>query len=350
MENKKIKIGITQGDINSVSYEVILKTLSDKRISELCTPILYGSSKVAAYHRKTLKINNINLHRITNPDESQSNKPNIINCLDDNIRVELGKSTKIAGEASINTLIKAVKDLKENKIDALVTGPINKHNIQSENFKFPGHTDFLKDQFGVDNVLMMMINNIMKVGVVTSHVPISQVPGLITIDNILTKLRIMHKSMKTDFSIRKPKIAILGLNPHCGDEGVIGDEEEKIIIPAIEKANEENILAIGPFPTDGFFGSDAWQKFDAILAMYHDQGLTPFKALDYENGVNFTAGLPVIRTSPAHGTAFELAGENRANHLSFQQSVYAAIEIFKNRNMHKQITSNPLPDYDTTKI
>ncbi len=350
MEKKKLKIGITQGDMNGIGYEVIFKTLQDKRISELCTPIIYGSSKVAAYHRNTLKLNNINLNRVNNPDESRNNKSNIVNCLDDSIRVELGKSTKSAGEASLEVLKRAVDDLKEKKIDALVTAPINKFNVQSDKFDFPGHTEYLKSRFDAREVLMLMINEYTKVGVVTGHVPISKVPSLITIENIMKKLKVMNESLRVDFNIRKPKIAVLGLNPHCGDNGVIGDEEEKVIIPAIEQANEQSIMAFGPYAADGFFGTNKFSAFDAVLAMYHDQGLAPFKTIDYTDGVNFTAGLPIVRTSPAHGTAFEIAGENIADHHSFKQALYLAIDIHRNRTMNKNIKKNTLPNYDTAKI
>ncbi len=350
MEKKKLKIGITQGDMNGIGYEVIFKTLQDKRISELCTPIIYGSSKVAAYHRNTLKLSNINLNRINNPDESKNNKGNIVNCLDDSIRVEMGKSTKAAGAASLEVLKRAVDDLKAKKIDALVTAPINKFNVQSDKFDFPGHTEYLKSRFDAQEVLMLMINEYTKVGVVTGHVPISEVPSLITIKNIIKKLKVMNESLRVDFNIRKPKIAVLGLNPHCGDNGVIGDEEEKVIIPAIEQANEQNIMAFGPYAADGFFGTNKFSAFDAVLAMYHDQGLAPFKTIDYSDGVNFTAGLPIVRTSPAHGTAFEIAGENIADHHSFKQALYLAIDIHRNRKMDKNIKKNTLPDYDVTKI
>ncbi len=350
MEKKKLKIGITQGDMNGIGYEVIFKTLQDKRISELCTPIIYGSSKVAAYHRNTLKLSNINLNRIKNADESKNNKANIVNCLNDSIRVELGKSTKSAGEASLEVLKRAVDDLKAHKIDALVTAPINKYNVQSDKFDFPGHTEYLKSQFEAQEVVMLMINEYTKVGVVTGHVPVSKVPSLITMENIMKKLKVMNESLRMDFNIRKPKIAVLGLNPHCGDNGVIGNEEENVIIPAIEQANEQNIMAFGPYAADGFFGTNKFSAFDAVLAMYHDQGLAPFKTIDYTDGVNFTAGLPIVRTSPAHGTAFEIAGENIADHHSFKQALYLAIDINKNRTMNKNIKKNTLPNYDVAKI
>jgi 4-hydroxythreonine-4-phosphate dehydrogenase len=350
MENRKIKVGITQGDMNGIGYEVILKSLMDKRINELCTPIIYGSPKVAAYHRNTLKLSSINLNRINKPEDSSRDKPNIINCLDDNVRVELGKSTKAGGEASLQVLDQAVNDIKEKKIDVLVTAPINKYNVQSENFDFPGHTEYLKSHFDVNDVLMLMVNSFTRIGVATGHVPLSEVSSQITIEKLIQKLNVMNQSLKKDFSIRKPRIAVLGLNPHCGDDGLIGKEDQEIVTPALQKANEKNILAMGPYATDGFFGAHSYKHFDGILAMYHDQGLTPFKTLDYTYGVNFTAGLPIVRTSPAHGTAFEIAGENKADPSSFLQAIYAAIDIYKNRNMEKDIKKNPLPKYDVSKL
>ena len=342
MSSQRIKVGITQGDINGISYEVILKTLSDNRINEICTPVIYGSSKVAAYHRKALNIEHINLNSIKTADEANPKAANIINCIDENIRVELGKSTTQAGEASIAALKAAADDLKNSKIDVLVTAPINKYNVQSKNFNFPGHTEFLEKDFSANDVVMLMVSDLLRIGVVAGHVPISKVPSYITLDIILRKLRILSNSLTRDFGIRTPRIAVLGLNPHAGDNGVLGDEEIKIITPAIETARKENIMALGPYPADGFFGSDNFKHFDAVLAMYHDQGLAPFKAIVFENGVNYTAGLEIIRTSPAHGTAYELAGKDEANPNSFRQALYLAIDIYKNRKKQKELTKNPL--------
>jgi 4-hydroxythreonine-4-phosphate dehydrogenase len=350
MNSPRIKIGITQGDINSISYEVIMKTLLDPRVYDSCTPIVYGSPKVVAYHRKALNIGNFSLNAVRNADEASHRRANLINVLDDNVRVELGKSTPQAGEASLLSLQAAIKDLKEDKIDALVTGPINKHNIQSDQFHFPGHTEYLQEEFGAKEVLMIMVSDVVKIAVVTGHVPLSKVPSLITVDTILAKLRILNKSLLVDFAIRRPRIAVLSLNPHAGDEGLIGREEIDIIIPAIEQAKKEGMIATGPYPADGFFGSDSYQKFDAVLAMYHDQGLTPFKALVFDQGVNFTAGLPIVRTSPAHGTAYELVGRDLASEASFRQALYLACDILKNRTEYKQLTSNPLKNVDTSNV
>ena len=350
MNSHRIKIGITQGDINSISYEVIMKTLLDPRVYDSCTPILYGSPKVVAYHRKALNIGNFSLNAVRNADEATYRHANLINVLDENVRVELGKSTPQAGEASLLSLQAAIKDLKEDKIDALVTGPINKHNIQSEQFHFPGHTEYLQEEFGAKEVLMIMVSEVVKVAIVTGHVPLSKVVSLITIDNILSKLKILNKSMLVDFAIRRPRIAVLSLNPHAGDEGLLGREEIDIIIPAIEQAKNEGMIVTGPYPADGFFGSDSYQKFDVVLAMYHDQGLAPFKALVFDQGVNFTAGLPIVRTSPAHGTAYELVGRDLASESSFRAALYLACDILKNRTEYKQLTSNPLKNIDTSNL
>ncbi|MCK4663711.1 MAG: 4-hydroxythreonine-4-phosphate dehydrogenase PdxA [Bacteroidales bacterium] len=346
MKNKKIKIGISQGDINGISYEIIIKTLIDNRILEFCTPIVYGSPKVAGYHRKAMNMTNFSFNTISKPENANIKRANIINCLDDDVRVELGKSTNIAGNASFIALERAVNDLKAGLIDVLITAPINKKNIQSDKFKFPGHTEYLKEKFEADEVLMLLVSDILKVGVVAGHIPISEVASYITKENILSKLKIMNESLIQDFGIRKPKLAVLGLNPHAGDSGVIGDEEEEIIIPAIKNAREQDIMALGPYPADGFFGSDSFKQFDAILAMYHDQGLAPFKALVFDNGVNYTAGLPIIRTSPGHGTAYELAGKNAASPNSFRKALYLACDIYKKREQFKQLNSDVLQSYD----
>lgn len=346
MKNDKIVVGITHGDVNSISYEVIIKALQDPRISELCVPIVYGSAKVAAYHRKSLKIDNFSFNNIRSANEANPKRPNILNCVDENVRVELGKSTQEAGKAACEALEAAMQDLLEKKIDVLVTGPINKHNIQSDRFNYPGHTEFLQAKSGANSSLMLMVNEYFRIGVVTSHVPLADVPQYITKESILDKLALMNQSLQIDFGIRKPKIAVLGLNPHAGDNGVLGNEEQEILTPAIETAREESILAFGPFPADGFFGSGQFTRYDGILAMYHDQGLIPFKAISVDSGVNYTAGLPVIRTSPAHGTAFEIAGKNEASADSFRNAIYLACDIFRTREQYKEISSNPLKTYD----
>ncbi len=348
--SKRIKIGISHGDINGISYEVIIKSFLDKRILDLCVPIIYGSPKVAAYHKKALDLDDFSMNNIKNAEEAGNKRVNIINCVDEDIRVELGKSTKQAGESSYLALKIAVEDLNDKKIDALVTGPINKQNIQSENFKHSGHTEYLKEMFNVDEVIMLMVSDILKVGVVAGHIPIAEVPSFITKDKIVDKLKTLNHSLQQDFGIRKPKIAVLGLNPHAGDGGLLGDEEKEVIEPAINSAKDSKILAFGPYPADGFFGSGKYKKFDAVLAMYHDQGLIPFKTISGENGVNFTAGLPMIRTSPAHGTAYELAGKNEASSASFRNAVYLACDIIKNRELYYEIHANPLDSSNAVKV
>ncbi|MBN2669208.1 MAG: 4-hydroxythreonine-4-phosphate dehydrogenase PdxA [Bacteroidales bacterium] len=342
MTDDKIVIGISHGDINSISYEVIIKALMDKRILEMCTPVIYGSPKVAAYHRKALNIENFSMNNITSADQANDKRVNIIDCFTEELKVELGKSTDIAGKASVDSLQKAVQDLKDGLLHGLVTGPINKDNTQSEQFNFPGHTEYLKAQFGVDEVLMILVNENLRVGVATGHVPLKDVSGLITKELLLQKINIFNKSLKEDFGIRKPKIAILGLNPHAGDNGLLGSEEIDQIIPAIQTARDKGILALGPYPADGFFGSGDFDAYDGVLAMYHDQGLAPFKALAFDKGVNYTAGLPVVRTSPGHGTAFTIAGNNKASEDSFRNALYLAIDIFKRKKQYTELTENPL--------
>ena len=346
MIQNKIVVGISQGDINGISYEVIIKSLMDSRIFDFCIPVVYGSAKVAAYHRKALNIVNFSFNNIRSATEANVKRANIINCLDDNVRVELGKSTTIAGESSLISLENAVRDLKEGKIDVLVTAPINKDNIQSERFNFPGHTEYLTRESDSTESLMLMVSENLRIGVVTTHLPIKEVSEAITEEAILSKLRIMNKSLIQDFKIRKPKIAVMGLNPHAGDNGLLGKEEIDVIIPTIKKANEEGILAIGPYPADGFFGSDNFKKFDAVLAMYHDQGLIPFKALAFDAGINYTAGLNFIRTSPGHGTAFEIAGLGKASEVSFRNALYLACDIYRNRKEYKKISKDPLKHYE----
>ncbi len=350
MKHNRILVGITHGDINSISYEVIIKALLDNRLFDMCIPIVYGSPKVAAYHRKALNIDNFSFNAIKSPDEANPKKANIINCIDEDARVELGKITEYAGKSSVEALEIATQDLANNKIDIMVTGPVNKHNIQSDKFNFAGHTEFLESRFNSEGALMFMINDYFRVGVVTGHIPLAKITEYITKDSILRKLRTMNSSLIQDFGIRKPRIAVLGLNPHAGDNGLIGDEEQREIIPAITAIREEDILAFGPFPADGFFGSSNFNKFDGILAMYHDQGLIPFKAMSPGEGVNFTAGLPVIRTSPAHGTAYELAGKNEASPDSFRKAIYLACDIYNFRNGYKELTANPLKSYDISDL
>ncbi len=341
MKDNKIVVGITHGDINGVGYEVIIKTLSDNRLFEMFIPVLYGSSKVLAYHRKAINGPNLTLNNIKNINEIRPNRVNVINCIDENVKVELGQSTSVAGEASFKALEAAKADLQEKNIDVLVTAPINKNNIQSAGFNFPGHTEYLEDAF-TGKALMLMVTEDLKVATVIGHSPISRIKDELTPAMLKFKLLALETSLKMDFGIRKPRIAVLGLNPHAGDGGVIGNEEEEIILPVIKELKEKGRVIVGPFGADGFFGSGTYKKFDAVLAMYHDQGLIPFKMLSMENGVNFTAGISVVRTSPAHGTAFDIAGKNEASESSFRAAIYMAIDIFRKRTEYDAINSNPL--------
>ena len=346
MSNEKIKVGITQGDINGIGYELILKAMSDPRILELCTPIIYGSSKVAAYHRKALDFQSISMNNIRSGDEAHYKRINIVNCLDDDIRVELGKATEISGEAALKSLEKAVIDLKKKSIHVLVTAPINKKAIQCEKFDFPGHTEYLANCFGGEP-LMLLVKDNLRVGIITGHIPLKYVAGAITKERLREKIITTNKTLKIDFNISKPTIAVLGLNPHASDDGLVGIEETEIIVPTLESLrNQEDIMAFGPYSADGLFGTDRYKQFDAILAMYHDQGLIPFKTLAFNSGVNYTAGLPIIRTSPDHGTAFDIVGQNIANIESFLSAIYMAIDIYKNRKEYKELTSNPLQRVD----
>ncbi|MCD4697347.1 MAG: 4-hydroxythreonine-4-phosphate dehydrogenase PdxA, partial [Bacteroidales bacterium] len=321
-----------------------IKTLMDKRSLELFTPVVYGSSKIASYYRKTLDMLDVNFNLIKKADYANPQRANIINCFNKEVKIEIGKIAPAAGEVAFYALEKAIEDLKWGKIDVLVTAPINKKNIQSDKFKFKGHTEYLANKFNEENHLMLMVGNDLRIGILTGHIPLADVSGYITEELILNKIRVLDKTLKMDFNIRKPKIAVLGLNPHASDSGLIGTEETEIIIPAIQQANDENILTFGPYPADGFFGSVNYRNFDAILAMYHDQGMLPFKTFSFDTGVNYTAGLPIIRTSPAHGTAFDIAGKNIASPDSFRQAIYLAIDIFRNRQEFEEINKNPLQE------
>ncbi len=341
-EEQRIRVGITQGDVNGIGLEVILKTLSQPEVYENFTPIIYGSPKAAAYHRKALNLPGMSLNIVNSAAEAHPKRVNIITCGDDNIHVELGKSTTEAGRAAFDALQKAMEDIKEGQIDVLVTAPINKKNIQNDNFHFPGHTEYLQQQAGGQTALMLLVSDRLRVGVVAGHVPVARIAQSISKEGILEKLRILNQTLKNDFTIRRPRIAVLGLNPHSGDNGLLGSEENEIIAPAIEQANAEGIYAMGPYAADGLFGSDALYKFDAILAMYHDQGLAPFKALAFESGVNYTAGLPFVRTSPDHGTAYDIAGQDLASCDSMRSAIYLAIDVFRNRQMNKEISMDPM--------
>jgi 4-hydroxythreonine-4-phosphate dehydrogenase len=297
---------------------------------------------VASYHKKTLEASDFNLNLVRNAESAVHKRANIINVSDKEVKIDLGQSTEVAGQLSLLALQAAVEDLKNNNIQVLVTAPINKKNIQSQNFNFPGHTEYLATKFNAPDHLMLMVSDNIRIGVITGHVPVKEVSSLITEKLILSKIKILHESLCKDFGINRPRIAILGLNPHCGDKGVTGTEDNDIILPAINKAKEKGMFVFGPYSADGFFGSSSFTHFDAILAMYHDQGLIPFKCLAFDTGVNFTAGLPIIRTSPAHGTAYGIAGKNEASAESFREAIYLALDIYRNRKTFKEISSNPL--------
>lgn len=351
MEDKRMIIGITHGDINGIGYEVILKTLLENHIFEFCTPVVYGSPKVASYYRKTLNLEQLSLNTISHVGEAVGKKGYIINCNSDDIKVDLGRSTEIAGVASFQALEAATRDLAAGKLDAIVTAPINKKNIQSSTFTFPGHTEYLEQTFNDGKQgLMLMVSDVVRVAVVTGHIPVSQIATSLTQSLIEDKIRVLHRSLQEDFGIVRPRIAVLGLNPHAGDEGIIGNEEQKIISPAIQKCIEEGIVCVGPLPADGFFGAGSFTSYDAVLAMYHDQGLIPFKTLAMDEGVNFTAGLPVIRTSPGHGTAYTLAGQNMASEASFRHAMFLAYDIYKNRKAYNEMMANPLKSSQVSKI
>lgn len=344
-ESGKIRVGIPHGDLNGVGYEIIIKCFLDSRIYDQILPIVYGSSKVASYHRKTIGQGDFNFNLIKNASLANSNRANIVNITLKEIKIELGKSTEIAGEMAFLALEQAVQDIKDEFIDVIVTAPINKKNIQSAAFDFPGHTEYFARKFEASDHLMIMISNGLRIGVVTGHIPLKNVSETLTVDLIMKKISVLNDSLLRDFAIEKPRIALLGLNPHAGDGGLLGKEEEEIIHPAIKMASEQGMLVYGPYPADGFFASDQMKKFDGILAMYHDQGLIPFKALAFDKGVNFTAGLPYIRTSPAHGTAYDIAGKDLASPTSFMEALTLAKEIYNNRKTYNNLKSDPLKDY-----
>lgn len=339
-----IKVGITQGDINGIGYEVILKTFADIRMAESFIPVIYGSVKAAAYHRKAMELQAINFNQINSASEAVINKVNLINITNEDVKIDLGQATPAAGKAAYESLERAVADLKEGLIDVLVTSPINKDSIQRDDFHFPGHTEYLEERFGENGSksLMILATDVIRVALVTGHMPLSQVPGSITKEKIVDAAIRFNESLKRDFRIGRPRIAILGLNPHAGENGLLGSEEKDIIIPAIKELEEKHIIAFGPYAADGFFGAGEFGHFDGVLAMYHDQGLAPFKTLAMEEGVNFTAGLPIVRTSPAHGTAYGIAGKNEASEESFRQAIYMAVDVFQNRKMYDEAHRNPL--------
>ena len=342
-QERKIRVAITQGDTNGVGYEVILKVFADPTILELCTPIIYGSPKIATYHKKALNLET-NFSIINKAEDARDGRVNLLTCFDDETKVEFGQASQEAGTAALKALDCAMTDYRKGLYDVLVTAPINKATIQSPGFHFPGHTEYIEASVGdKKKALMILMNDRLRVALVTTHLAIKDVAKAITKEAIIDKSTIFHLSLKRDFRISNPRIAVLALNPHAGDNGLLGAEEKEIIAPAIEALASKGIQAFGPYPTDGFFGSGAYYHFDGILAMYHDQGLAPFKTIALDNGVNYTAGLPIVRTSPDHGTAYDIAGQGKADENSMRQAIYTAIDVWRNRQQYDEPMQNPLP-------
>ena len=342
-QEKKIRVAITQGDTNGVGYEVILKAFQDPTILELCTPIIYGSPKIATYHKKALNLET-NFAIINNAEEARDGRVNLLACHDDEIKIEFGQPSAEAGQAAFCALDRAMTDYRGGLYDVLVTAPINKATIQNPGFHFPGHTEYIETSLGEGKkALMILMNDVLRVALVTTHLPIKDITKAITKEAIIEKATIFHQSLRRDFRISCPRIAVLSLNPHAGDNGLLGAEEKDIIQPAIEQLAENGIQAFGPYAADGFFGSGSFYYFDGVLAMYHDQGLAPFKTIALDNGVNFTAGLPIVRTSPDHGTAYDIAGQGKADENSLRQAIYTAIDIWRNRQNYDEPLQNPLP-------
>lgn len=337
-----VRVGISIGDINGIGPEVIMKALSDSRLMLDCTPIIYGSTKVFSFYKKEMNVQEFNYQTVNSAENAHQGKVNVINVLSGELEFKLGEASENGGKYAFESLEKATQDLASGKIDVLVTAPISKEAMGKSGFQFPGHTEYLADMAGQEEALMLMISPTLKVGLVTSHIPLKEVVETITIDKVFDKIKQFASSLKKDFAISRPKIAVFGINPHAGESGKMGSEEQEIILPAIGRATNEGILAFGPFPADGFFGSGAMSSYDGVLAMYHDQGLSAFKALSFDEGVNFTAGLPIIRTSPDHGTAFDIVGKNKASGQSMRSAIYMAIDVHRNHMMNKEITANPL--------
>ena len=343
MQERKIRVAITQGDTNGVGYEVILKVFADPAILELCTPVIYGSTKIATYHRKALNLET-SFTTINKAEDAQDGRLNLLNCFDDEVKVELGQPSKEAGDAAFRALDRAMTDYRSGLYDVLVTAPINKATIQRPEFTFHGHTEYIETCVGDgQKALMILMNETLRVALVTTHLPIKDVAQAISKEAIVNKATIFHQSLRRDFRISIPRIAVLSLNPHAGDDGLLGSEEQNIIKPAIDELAEKGIQAFGPYAADGFFGSGAYEHFDGVLAMYHDQGLAPFKTIALENGVNYTAGLPIVRTSPDHGTAYDIAGKGVADENSLRQAIYTAIDVWRNRQDYDEPMANPLP-------
>ena len=342
MKKGKIVVGITHGDINGVGYEVILKTFSEPEMLELCIPIIYGSPKVAAYHRKALDLA-ANFVTIQKASEAVEGRLNLVDCLSQEVKIEFGQASAESGKAALAALEGAMEDYREGAFDVLVTAPINKSAIQGEGFHFPGHTEYIQERAGEGReALMILMNDVLRVALVTTHLPLREVAPAVTKEAIMKKARVFHETLRKDFSVEKPRIAVLALNPHAGDDGLLGTEEKEVILPAIQELEKEGIFCFGPYAADGFFGNRTYEHFDGVLAMYHDQGLAPFKALAMTDGVNYTAGLPIVRTSPDHGTAYDIAGKGKAEEASFRHAVYAALDVYRNRSRYEEAYAHPL--------
>lgn len=344
----QIKVGITLGDINGIGPEVVIKALQDNRILTNCTVIIYGSTKVLAAHKKVID-GDFSYQSIKEGDRPDPKKINVINCWQEDVPVKFGAKTTHGGQCAFTALEKATSDLASGYIDVLVTAPISKENIQEAGFQFPGHTEYLASIANQKEALMMMVSDNLRVALVTAHISLKEVAEQLTKQKIIDKTKAVEESLRKDFKIVRPKIAVLGLNPHAGEQGKLGNEELEIVVPAIKELINQGILVYGPYPSDGFFGSSAVTQFDAVLAMYHDQGLTPFKALAFDTGVNYTAGLPIVRTSPDHGTAFDIAGQNKAHEQSMRNAIYLAIDVYQNRQFYKEINADPLKPQQSKK-
>ncbi len=345
--SNKIKVGITHGDTNGIGYEVILKTLEDNRLSDLCTIVVYGSAKAASFYRKAMELPQVQLNRVDSAADARDGVFNIINVVGEDLKIEPGIASEAAGGAAFAALEAAVADLRAGDIDVLVTAPIDKHSIQSPTFTFPGHTEYLQSSLADDTMpdakaLMILCTDYLRVALATAHMPIAEVPGALSKELIVDKLKDFDRSLRRDFGVQNPRIAVLSLNPHAGERGLLGKEEQEIIIPAIAEAQTHKILAFGPYASDGFFGSESYRAFDGVLAMYHDQGLAPFKTIAMDAGVNFTAGLPFVRTSPDHGTGYDIAGKGQASAESMRSAIYMALDIYRNRGRHDEAYRRPL--------
>ncbi len=342
MENKRYRIGISIGDYNGIGPEVIIKALEDERLFKFCSIVIYGQKSIIAYYCKALRIQNFNVQEVTGTDKLNPKLPNIINCWNEHVQIQMGHASSEAGARALLCLNAGIKDLIAGEIDVLVTAPVNKSTVSEHHPDFKGQTELVSKAAGNDNSMMMLVDGGLRVGLVTNHVSLKDVSGKIDINTILNKIEILDASLKKDFLIHKPRIAVLGLNPHAGDNSLLGKEEKDIIAPAVNRAKEKGIMAVGPFPADGFFGAQHFTKFDAVLAMYHDQGLVPFKTLSFGTGVNYTAGLNVVRTSPDHGTGYDIAGKNLASADSIRNAIFLGLDIVQNREIYKEMTANPV--------